>query len=203
VLRSITSDSAHFPDKEREPRLHRKYVTLIDNSIEMAYVNLIRNAEDFIYIENQYFMGSSYAWSKEKDTLAQHVIPREITQRIAGKIKSGEDFKVYITIPMYPEGDPTSAASQEILYWQHLTMESMFLAVAETLATAGSKAHPTDFLNFYCLGTREAEHQVPASLAAPEAGSAAERVRRSLRHPVYVHSKLMVVDDDYGRQHSS
>ena len=32
----------------------------------------------------------------------------------------------------------------------------------------------------------------------PEAGTPAERVRRSLRHPVYVHSKLMVVDDEYG-----
>ena len=198
MLRSITSDSTLF-SPARESQLHRKYGTLIDNSIEMAYVNLIRNAESFIYIENQYFMGSSYSWSREKDTLSPHVIPQEITQKIVAKILAREPFKVYITIPMYPEGDPSSAASQEILYWQHLTMQSMYQTVAEALATSGAQQTATDYLSFYCLGTREGEDQVPEGLEEPEAGSAAERVRRSLRHPVYVHSKLMVVDDTHGR----
>ena len=124
----------------RQAQLHRKYGTLIDNSIEMAYINLIRSAEAFIYIENQYFMGSSYAWSRERDTLAHHVIPREITQKIAAKIRAGQPFRVYITIPMYPEGDPTSAASQEILYWQHLTMESMYVSLAR--CWRGARAVP-------------------------------------------------------------
>ena len=159
VLRSITSDSTVF-SPAREEHLHRKYGTLIDNSIEVAYIKLIREAESFIYIENQYFMGSSYAWARDKDTLAHHVIPSEISQKIISKMEAGEEFRVYVTIPMYPEGDPTSAASQEILYWQHLTMESMFLTLAAAIAAAGSQKHPTDFLNFYCLGTREAESQV-------------------------------------------
>ena len=34
-------------------------------------------------------------------------------------------------------------------------------------------------------------------LENPAPGSGAELVRNTLRHPIYVHSKLMVVDDDY------
>jgi len=40
---------------------------LIDMSIHTAYVKAIRAAQHFIYIENQYFIGSSYNWSSYKD----------------------------------------------------------------------------------------------------------------------------------------
>ena len=39
-----------------------KKSTLMEESINRAYVKLIRTAERFIYIENQYFLGSAYAW---------------------------------------------------------------------------------------------------------------------------------------------
>ena len=34
-----------------------------------AYITSIRNAERFIYIENQYFMGSAYQWTKDFDVI--------------------------------------------------------------------------------------------------------------------------------------
>lgn len=34
----------------------------IDISIQMAYIKAIRSAQHFVYIENQYFVGSSYNW---------------------------------------------------------------------------------------------------------------------------------------------
>jgi phospholipase D1/2 len=40
---------------------------LIDMSIHTAYVKAIRSAQHFIYIENQYFIGSSYNWNSNKD----------------------------------------------------------------------------------------------------------------------------------------
>jgi hypothetical protein len=40
---------------------------LIDMSVHTAYVNAIRGAQHFIYIENQYFLGSSFNWSSHKD----------------------------------------------------------------------------------------------------------------------------------------
>ena len=49
---------------------------------------------------------------------------------------------------------------------------------------------------FFCLGKRETPASVPDSLSEPEADTPASRARQSLRHPVYVHSKLMIVDDE-------
>lgn len=42
----------------------------------------------------------------------------ELALKIVSKIRANERFAVYVVIPMWPEGVPTSAAVQEILYWQ-------------------------------------------------------------------------------------
>lgn len=39
----------------------------IDRSIQAAYIHAIRSAQHFIYIENQYFLGSSYGWPNYKN----------------------------------------------------------------------------------------------------------------------------------------
>ena len=49
---------------------------------------------------------------------ANNLIPMEIALKIAEKIKTNERFAVYIVIPMWPEGAPTGATTQRILYWQ-------------------------------------------------------------------------------------
>ena len=273
LLRSITIDSACM-NQERVQYCHRKYGRLIDNSILKQYVNLIRNAVSFIYIENQYFLGSAYSWLEDNDTLSHHIIPREITQKIINKIEAGESFHAYICIPMYPEGkitfsserkmdnidnpskpkllnlccpfdrhnqnhsnlccpfvrnhqnnsiyivhfhhffatfnlisylllgDPTTMPSQEILRWQFRTIESMYKRIAIAIEKAGCGTHPTDHLSFYCLGKREGleDEDLMAALDeldAPAPATGAEIVRETLRHPIYVHSKLMIVDDDY------
>lgn len=49
---------------------------------------------------------------------ADNLIPMELAAKIVTKIRSKERFAVYIVIPMWPEGVPTSNAVQEILHWQ-------------------------------------------------------------------------------------
>lgn len=46
------------------------------------------------------------------------MIPMEIALKIASKIRAHERFAAYIIIPMWPEGNPTGAATQRILFWQ-------------------------------------------------------------------------------------
>jgi phospholipase D1/2 len=36
----------------------------IDASIHRAYISLIRNAKRYLYLENQYFLGSSHLWAR-------------------------------------------------------------------------------------------------------------------------------------------
>ena len=38
-----------------------------ENSIFRAYVQNIRNAQNYVYVENQYFLGSSFDWTDSKD----------------------------------------------------------------------------------------------------------------------------------------
>ncbi|KAG6703060.1 hypothetical protein I3842_07G065500 [Carya illinoinensis] len=91
---------------------------VIDKSIQTGYIQAIRSAKHFIYIENQYFLGSSYAWPSYKNAGADNLIPMELALKIASKIRANERFAVYIVIPMWPEGDPKSLTMQEILFWQ-------------------------------------------------------------------------------------
>ena len=124
----------------------------VDSSIAQAYIQLIRHAEHFIYIENQYFLGSAYCWNHNDEVNCNHTIPAEITQHIIEKIHANQRFTAYVMIPMFPEGDPASAPIQEILYWQFKTIEMMYKRIGEAILQCNSQSHPTDWLLFLCPG---------------------------------------------------
>ena len=42
-------------------------------------------------------------------------------------------FTVYIVIPMHPEGVPSDNAIQEMLFWQHHTMQMMYSRIAQAI----------------------------------------------------------------------
>ncbi|KAH1252228.1 Phospholipase D delta [Glycine soja] len=172
---------------------------VIDKSIQTAYIHAIRSAQHFIYIENQYFIGSSFAWPAYKEAGADNLIPVELALKIVSKIRSKERFAVYIVIPMWPEGSPSSTSVQEILFWQGQTMKMMYEIIARELKSMQLDSHPQDYLNFYCLGNREQlTTEVSSSSSSPsdngETVSASQKFRRFM---IYVHAKGMIVDDEY------
>ncbi|KAK4770657.1 hypothetical protein SAY87_031189 [Trapa incisa] len=207
VFRSIDSNSViGFPSNPKEA-VDKNLVCgkniIIDMSIQAAYIKAIRSAQHFIYIENQYFQGSSYNWDEHNDKGIDNLIPMEIALKIASKIEAKQRFSAYIVIPMFPEGVPTSAPSQRILYWQHKTMEMMYRIVYKALVEAGcdKEYEPQDFLTFFCLGTREAREIPPREgirkSEDPSPSNAEELARKNRRFMIYVHSKGMIVDDEY------
>ncbi|KAJ3677189.1 hypothetical protein LUZ60_002913 [Juncus effusus] len=172
----------------------------IDQSIHAGYIEAIRRAKRFIYIENQYFFGSCYAWKEEQDSGCLNLIPIEIALKIASKIKNGERFAAYVVTPMWPEGEPEGDTVQAILNWNRLTMEMMYGIIAKAISDAGlnGKAHPSDYLNFFCLGNRELKKQgeyIPPD--PPQSGTDYSRAQINRRFLIYVHAKLMIVDDEY------
>ncbi|CAL5196200.1 unnamed protein product [Lathyrus oleraceus] len=206
IFRSIDSTSVMGFPKEPKHALEKNLVcgknVLIDMSIHTAYVKAIRAAQHYIYIESQYFIGSSYNWSQYKDLGANNLIPMEIALKIAEKIKANERFAVYIIIPMWPEGDPTGAVTQRILFWQHKTMEMMYKTIYNTLVEVGLEAvfSPQDYLNFFCLGNREAvdmHENIIGSGIPPPPNTPQENSRFNRRFMINVHSKAMIVDDEY------
>ncbi|KAF6160418.1 hypothetical protein GIB67_019187 [Kingdonia uniflora] len=162
VFRSIDSNSVKgFPKDPKDATIKNLVCgknVLIDMSIHTAYVKAIRSAQHFIYIENQYFLGSSYNWTQYKDLGANNLIPMEIALKIANKIRANERFAVYVVIPMWPEGVPTGIATQRILFWQNKTMQMMYETIYKALEEVGLENTyvPEDYLNFFCLGNREA-----------------------------------------------
>ncbi|KAL8260997.1 hypothetical protein R6Q59_025046 [Mikania micrantha] len=199
IFRSIDSGSLEGFPKDTQvaesQNLGCAKNVVIDTSIQKAYIEAIRSAKHFIYIENQYFLGSSYAWPSNKDAGADHLIPMELALKIASKIRTKERFAVYVVIPMWPEGVPTSAPVQGILFWQGQTMQMMYDIIAQEIKNLQlENTHPQDYLNFYCLGNRErCKDEGKNSLD----GGSVSASQKNGRFMIYVHAKGMIVDDEY------
>ncbi|BBN05147.1 phospholipase D1/2 [Marchantia polymorpha subsp. ruderalis] len=201
LFRSIDNGAVDFPEEPDEAAkcgLVSGKDSVIDRSIQDAYISAIRRAKDYIYIENQYFLGSAFGWDDKRDSGASHLIPMELALKIVSKIEAGERFAVYVVVPMWPEGAPESGSVQAILNWMHRTLQMMYKLIAQALHAAGSDESPRDYLNFYCLGNREAYQDGEYEpTGKPEPESDYDLAQRNRRFMIYVHSKMMIVDDEY------
>lgn len=110
LFRSIDSDSVvGFPETNREAfelDLVTGKGTTVERSIHKAYIYAIRRAQHFLYIENQYFLGSAQAWPTGAHPAGgcDHLVCVEIALKCVEKIKAGASFCAYILIPPFPEG---------------------------------------------------------------------------------------------------
>ncbi|KAK9144078.1 hypothetical protein Sjap_003981 [Stephania japonica] len=206
LFRSIDGGAAfgfpQTPEEAARAGLVSGKDNIIDRSIQDAYINAIRRAKNFIYIENQYFLGSSFCWRsddvKGEDVGALHLVPKELSLKIVSKIEAGERFTVYVVVPMWPEGIPESASVQAILDWQRRTLEMMYADITEALKAKGIEANPKDYLAFFCLGNREVKkggEYEPSE--RPDGDTDYIRAQQARRFMIYVHAKMMIVDDEY------
>jgi phospholipase D1/2 len=104
---------------------------------------------------------------------------------------AGEPFAVYILLPMWMEGIPQDNATQGLLYFQRVTIEAMYKYVQKALDTRMSNSSDhglivSDYLNFYCLGTREKADGSEAMAASVTEDD--KLVFEKRRHQIYVHS---------------
>ncbi|XBI14047.1 hypothetical protein VPH35_140694 [Triticum aestivum] len=209
LFRSIDNmATVGFPDSMEaayEAGLVQDKHHVFERSIQDAYIHAIRAAKNFIYIENQYFIGSSFQWKSgvgidPAAVQANHTIPRELSLKIVRKIEAGERFAVYVVVPMWSEGYPTHMYRQAMLDNQRRTMSMMYNDIAAALQAKNIDADPRDYLTFFCLGNREArnpeggEYQ-PAKI--PKDGTDYAKAQNARRFMIYVHSKMMIVDDEY------
>jgi len=148
-------------------------------------------------------MGSAQHWvdNKNDGIACRHLIPVELTNVIIEHIEKRQPFAVYVLVPTYPEGIPESGPVQEMLRWQWKTMEFMYARIHAALEKEGMTADhkATDYLNFYHPGQRETvegsqqKDQSPDRETAPQA----HLLNQTRRFMIYVHSKMMIVDDEY------
>ncbi|KAF8927822.1 Phospholipase D1 [Dissophora ornata] len=146
-------------------------------SILTAYIAAIERAEHFIYIENQFFISSTNV----NKTIVHNGIGRALTDRIIKAHRAGEKFRVIVVLPLVPgfEGGINTPAATSV----RMVMLSIYETICHgknsiygRLATAGvSKPHK--YISFYGLRNW------------------AKFGEKFVTEQVYIHAKMMVVDD--------
>lgn len=93
----------------------------VENSIQMAYLELIEKAEHFIYIENQFFI-SSTAGNPIRNKICEALL-----LRIRRAIEEDKPFKIIVVIPLLPgfQGgidEKSGAFTRLTLHYQQMTI---------------------------------------------------------------------------------
>lgn len=153
-------------------------------SIQDAYIKAIGEAEKFIYIENQYFIGSGGKWATDKDKDIKNDIPDALLQQILKRKK--EEFHVYVVMPMFPEGVPDEAGILQVRAYEWRTIQYMVTTLYKELGDKWA-----DRLSFYFLANWSKLDREKWNTS----GGREDRVRTHDRYMIYVHSKMMLVDD--------
>ncbi|WCJ26915.1 phospholipase D P1 [Euphorbia peplus] len=149
-----------------------------EESIHDAYCSLIESAQQFIFIENQFFISGLYG-----DEVIQNRVLDALYKRILQAHKEQKCFRVVVVLPLSPgfQGgvdDGGAATVRAIMHWQYRTISREKTSILSNLnALLGPKTH--DYISFYGLRTYGR-----LSKGGPLATS-----------QVYVHSKVMIVDD--------
>jgi phosphatidylserine/phosphatidylglycerophosphate/cardiolipin synthase-like enzyme len=184
-----------------------------------AMVHSIRGAEAFIYIENQFFLSDC---EKSGDLTAKspskNIIIDEIAARIAVAVQLGRAFHVYVVMPVHPEGNLNSGSVAKQQYWALQTIlrgkKSLIRRVCDFIARKKNKIpcgeHPSDeqieaevaagswsryltFLNMRSWGaTAWFERDAQGKRKVSEQTLKGQFI---ITEQVYVHAKLMIVDD--------
>ncbi|OIW17691.1 hypothetical protein TanjilG_29041 [Lupinus angustifolius] len=149
-----------------------------EESIHNAYCSLIEKAEHFIYIENQFFISGLSG-----DDIIRNRVSEALYRRIIRAYEDNKLFRVIIVIPLLPgfQGglDDSGAASvRAIMHWQYRTICRGQNSILHNLfQLLGPRIQ--DYISFYGLR---------AYGRLSDNGPVAT-------NQVYVHSKIMIVDD--------
>ncbi|KAH9496560.1 Phospholipase D, partial [Bulinus truncatus] len=147
----------------------------VEDSIHKAYEHCIENARDYIYIENQFFI------SLVEGSTVSNCICNALYKRILRAYRSNSNFKVYVVMPLLPAfegefGTSTGVALQAVTHWNYSSICRGGYSLMEKLSK--EVPDPNKYIVFCGLRTWD-------------------RLNNKLvTELVYVHSKLMIVDDD-------
>jgi len=120
---------------------------LTEHSIQNAYIQLINEANHFIYIENQFFISNTREEGPVKNQIAKALV-----ERIIKAAKDDRKFKVIVVIPELPgfAGDiKNDSALKIIMAAQYRTMNRGGHSIYEEIRKAGFE--PMDYIRFYHL----------------------------------------------------
>jgi phospholipase D1/2 len=161
------------------------------DNIYQAMLASIASARAYIYIETQFFIsehgGTSTAFIDNK-------IVNAIANKIIDMARAKKAFHVYLVLPVHPEGAPSNEATYK---QQRLAMDtlkwgtdSLFKRIQKTTGR-----NPEDFVTVLNLRTHGVVVQYARDKYTNEIDMTHEIGRYVVTEQIYVHSKLMIVDD--------
>ena len=145
-------------------------------SIQIAYLNLIREAKHYIYIENQFFISRAGG-----DNVVHNHISEALILRIKKAAANKEKFRVVVFLPLLPgfEGEiyQNNAAILKIqMYWEYATISRGGTSILEELAKDENIQDPSEYISFYSLRQHGKINDLPVT------------------EMVYIHSKVHCLD---------
>ena len=161
-------------------------VKVKENSILQGYYHLIDNAKNYIYIENQFFVSRAFNEQEREDCeyalsdVVENMIAYHIRKRIERAYYNKEKFRVFVFIPLLPgfAGEPESSGTLQIIL-KH-TYAGICRNHGESIIEHLEKIMGDkwkDYIGFYSLRGHDLVNNVPVT------------------EIIYIHSKLMIVDD--------
>ncbi|KAJ8922579.1 hypothetical protein NQ315_007609 [Exocentrus adspersus] len=165
VLRSVSTWSCGFLEPDT-----------VEQSIHEAYIDTINRAQHYVYIENQFFITLPFRNSNTRNQIAD-----AIYKRIIRAHKAGEVFRVFVVMPLLPgfEGEVGGASGRSlhaITHWNYSSISQGQDALLNRLKDAGIE-DPSEYITFYGLRNHSTLNSEP------------------ITELIYVHSKLLIVDD--------
>eukprot|EP00118_Oscarella_pearsei_P008910 m.48261 g.48261 ORF g.48261 m.48261 type:complete len:960 (+) comp33867_c0_seq7:82-2961(+) len=144
-------------------------------SILQAYVDCIEKAEHFIYIENQFFITSLPESVDNEIGLA-------LAERVKRAYEEGKQFRIIVVLPLLPEfsgeiGEASGTASHVIIHWNSLSLFRGGDSLVERIQAIDPSLDPKNY--FMVFGLR----------------NHGELKSKPITEEIYVHSKMMIVDD--------
>ncbi|XP_049605917.1 phospholipase D1 [Syngnathus scovelli] len=147
-----------------------------EESIHNAYVKVIENSQHFIYIENQFFISCAdnrHVFNRIGDTIAERIIKAH---------REGQKYRVYVVTPLLPgfEGDISTgggSAIQAIMHFNYRTMNRGEHSIISQLK-------------------REMDDQWMNYISIAGLRTHAELEGKQVTELIYVHSKMLIADDN-------
>ncbi|XP_036204024.1 phospholipase D1 isoform X4 [Myotis myotis] len=147
-----------------------------EESIHTAYVHVIENSKHYIYIENQFFISCA------DDKVVFNKIGDAIAQRILRAYREGRRYRVYVVIPLLPgfEGDIKTGGGNALQAIMHFNFRTMCRGENSILGQLKVELGNQwiNYISFCGLRTH------------------AELEGNLVTELIYVHSKLLIADDN-------
>ncbi|KAK7228761.1 hypothetical protein V2G26_000931 [Clonostachys chloroleuca] len=152
---------------------------LLDHSIQNAYIEIIQNAQHYVYIENQFFITAT----GDQQYPIHNTIGRAMVDAVVRAAKENRKFKIIIVIPAIPGfagdlRDNAAAGTRAIMDYQYKSICRGEHSIFEQIKA--QDVDPRKYIFFFNLRSYDRLNKTPALKAAEKkSGVSYQQVQRA------------------------